>query len=121
MGTGNYSSFYAVTHLLKWQVAWRRILAPGDGVDALVLLRRPAAVVTLSGGGAVVRAWQAGDGLLLWDRAVCAPGEVGPGRGAPSVLPCAAGLGPPSVVVLCGFKLQVRTLTFVTGQLPRHL
>ena len=89
-------------------VAWRRVLAPGDGLDALALLRRPAAVATLSGGGAVARAWQASDGGLLWDRAACAPGEAGPGAAAPALLQSAGGLGPASVVVLCGSRVLVR-------------
>ena len=89
-------------------VAWRRVLAPGDPLDALVLLRRPAAVATLSGGGAVARAWQASDGALLWDRAACAPGEPGAGAAAPALLQVVGGAGPASVVVLCGSRVQVR-------------
>lgn len=94
--------------LRSGDVTWRRVLAPGDPIDALVLLRRPAAVATLSGGGVHARAWQASDGLLVWDAAPCSPGEGGPGRAAPALLPSAGGLGPACVIVLCGARVQAR-------------
>ena len=51
------------------------MLTEGDTVEELLQLPAPAAaLVTLSGGGKVLRGWAPADGTLLWERPLTAGG-----------------------------------------------
>lgn len=65
------SNVVASLDLRDGSVAWRQVLAASDTVEALGLLPKPAAVVTLSSdreNGEYLRLWQAHDGALLWEQ-----------------------------------------------------
>lgn len=77
-------------------------------IDALVLVPRPASVLTLSQHGTILRAWHALDGTLLWEKAVGEGSGMG-GGGQPQVvvLPDVSGDGNSDIAVASGRKLQV--------------
>lgn len=49
------------------KIVWRHTLLEDDTINGIVLVPRPAAVVTLSQYGQTLRAWHARDGALLWE------------------------------------------------------
>jgi hypothetical protein len=50
-------------------VAWRRHLGPHDSITGSLILDKPAAVLTVSGNGRVVRSWDANTGVMNWEAA----------------------------------------------------
>ena len=86
-------------------IAWRQVLGEDDIIDALVLVPRPASVVTLSSRGRMLRAWHALDGTLLWEKVA----SHGAASNAASVLvlPDITGDGSSELAVSVGSKLQV--------------
>ena len=71
-------------------VSWRHVLDEADGVDALAWAG--GALVSLSGGGRMLRAWAPADGALLWESQVFSGDEAGedPRPGAVGLLALAA-------------------------------
>ena len=76
-----------------------------DQVDALVLVPRPASVLTLSRQGRILRAWHALNGGLLWEKVVADSSAAH--QPSVIVLPDVTGDGSSEVAVISGTKLQV--------------
>ena len=72
-------------------------------INDLVLVPRPASVLTLSHGNSVVRAWQALDGSLLWERVIS---QYPSSTGGLLVLPESAGEAS-RVIVFSGSAIEV--------------
>jgi hypothetical protein len=54
-------------HLRDGNIAWRRLLDDGDTVDSTMLIETPVtALLSLSGNGTFLRAWDQVDGALKW-------------------------------------------------------
>lgn len=64
---GTSRSVVGSLNLRDGSIAWRRLLEDGDQLDTLLLLDRPALVVSVSGGGRVVRAWDQNEGGMRWE------------------------------------------------------
>lgn len=58
----------AALNLRTGQIAWRRVLGDNDAIDAMKIFGKY--VVTLSGGGRLLRGWSVADGVLQWDATV---------------------------------------------------
>lgn len=48
-------------------IGWRKSLTSTDGVDDLVVIEKPSSLITLSGGGLVLRSWDTSSGALKWE------------------------------------------------------
>ena len=88
------------------ETVWRQTLAESEPIDSVRLSGRT--LVTLSGNGRYVRAWNAQDGSLLWDNVLCERG--GGAHTFDALLPKADvdGDSVSDVVLLCDNMLQVR-------------
>lgn len=107
-------SVIASLDLRDGKIIWRQVLLPDDTVEAIALTPKPAAVVSLSKRGQTLRAWHAGDGVLLWESPLMA--EVGDTTAGASpgqlvVLADVTGDGSADIAVLGGKKLQVLPLS----------
>ena len=95
----------ASINLRQGDIVWRQALAPGDSIDAIALVPKPACVVSLSQQGRHLRAWHAGDGVLLWESFLGGP----PSGSALRVLQDVTGNGSSDIALLAGGKLLVST------------
>lgn len=96
----------ASINLRQGDIVWRQVLAAGDSIDAIALVPKPACVLSLSQQGRHLRAWHAGDGVLLWESLL---GGSPSGNTALRVLQDVTGDGSSDIALLAGGKLQVRT------------
>lgn len=88
------------------KIIWRQTLLD-DAINGIVLVPRPAAVVTLSQYGQTLRAWHAGDGALLWENFLGNSLHSGAAIQSLKVLPDVTGDGSSDVAVLSNGKLSV--------------
>ncbi len=88
-------------------IVWRQTLLDDDAIDGIVLVPRPAAVVTLSQYGQTLRAWHAGDGALLWENFLGTSLRSGSANPNMKVLPDVTGDGSSDIAVLSNGKLLV--------------
>ena len=91
-------------------LAWRQVLADPEGVDAFVILQKPAAVVTLTGNGSSLRAWSAADGGLLWEQGLAEETSTSQSVRAMLLLPDITGDQAADIAVVANGKLTVRTI-----------
>ena len=94
----------ASINLRQGDIVWRQALAAGDSIDAIALVPKPACIVALSQQGRHLRAWHAGDGVLLWESFLGGPAS----KSALRVLPDVTGDGSSDIAVLAAGKLQVK-------------
>lgn len=81
-----------------------QVLESEDSIDALVLVPRPACVLTVSRWGTTLRAWNALDGTLLWERVVAStPVKT---KAVVSILPDVIGDGSSGILVAADKKAQ---------------
>jgi outer membrane protein assembly factor BamB len=103
-------SVIASLDLKDGRIVWRQVLLPEDRVEAIALMPKPAAVVSLSRRGQSLRAWHAGDGTLIWENTL-GSSEVGDSGaqypGQVLVLSDITGDGSTDIAVLSSNKLQV--------------
>lgn len=62
------SNVLASLSLNTGKIAWRHIFHETDQLQSFTVLSKPAAVISLSSSGSVLRAWRADDGALLWEK-----------------------------------------------------
>ena len=100
-------------------IAWRQVLGKDDIIGALVLVPRPASVVTLSSRGRMLRAWHALDGTLLWEKVVS--DSAASAAASVLVLPDITGDGSSELAVSVGLKLQVAADNACRDGRPRQM
>lgn len=66
------SNVVAVISSTSGDIVWRQILHTTDQLQHIAVLSKPAAVLTLSSAGSILRAWQQSDGALLWEQHMAA-------------------------------------------------
>lgn len=62
------SNVLASLSLDTGKIAWRQIFHETDQLQSFTVLSKPAAIISLSSSGSVLRAWRADDGALLWEK-----------------------------------------------------
>ena len=62
------SNVIAVLSSSTGDIVWRQVLHSSDQLQHIAILSKPAAVLSLSSSGTVLRAWQQSDGSLLWEQ-----------------------------------------------------
>ena len=62
------SNVIAVLSSTTGDIVWRQVLHSSDQLQHIAVLSKPAAVLSLSSSGTVLRAWQQIDGSLLWEQ-----------------------------------------------------
>lgn len=82
-----------------------QVLGEGDDIDSLLLVPRPACVLSLSQNGTTLRAWNAMDGTLLWQRLTSQSSAEA--KAVISVLPDVTGDGSSDLFFAQGQKAQV--------------
>lgn len=66
------SNVIAVVSSTTGDIVWRQILHASDQLQHIAVLSKPAAVLSLSSSGTLLRAWQQTDGTLLWEQRLSA-------------------------------------------------
>lgn len=62
------SNVIALLSSLTGDIIWRQVLHTSDQLQEITVLSKPAAVLSLSSSGMLLRAWQVSDGALLWEQ-----------------------------------------------------
>ena len=62
------SNVLASLSLDTGKIAWRQIFHETDQLQSFTVLSKPAAIISLSSSGSLLRAWRADDGALLWEK-----------------------------------------------------
>ncbi|KAL0052366.1 hypothetical protein WJX82_000955 [Trebouxia sp. C0006] len=62
------SNVLASLSLDTGKVAWRQFFHETDQLQSFTVLSKPAAIISLSSSGSLLRAWRADDGALLWEK-----------------------------------------------------
>ena len=57
------------------KLAWRQVLHESDQLQSFTVISKPAAVISLSSSGSLLRAWRADDGALLWEKYIKAASQ----------------------------------------------
>ena len=58
-------------------IVWRQVFHESDQLQGFTVLSKPAAVISVSSNGTLLRAWRSEDGALLWERYIkAAPQEL---------------------------------------------
>lgn len=92
------SNVIAVLSSTTGDIVWRQVLHSSDQLQHIAVLSKPAAVLSLSSSGTVLRAWQQTDGSLLWEQYL--PARSPPAKlSALSVIPEATAGGGQKVIV----------------------
>ena len=82
-----------------------QVFEEGDSIDALVLVPRPASILSLSRQGTILRAWNALDGTLLWERVVANAPTAS--KSVITILPDVTGDGSSDIFIAADSKAQV--------------